>query len=181
VNSIDPVTAVPAPTASTPFGAPAYPPYGPATQRGPSTPYQPSAPSTRQRSPKVKLAIAGGVVAVGVGIALAVSLSGGGSSGGHGFCADALALNARYPSARVVEADIEKNPAEMSYMVNRLDTLAAESPSPQDGADLRYLARFVRDVASGNYVAAEAEMPQANAAGNRIDAYVNDQCGRPRH
>jgi hypothetical protein len=64
-------------------------------------------------------------------------------------------------------------------MIDRLDALAAESPSPRDAADLRYLARFVRDFATGDYVSAETEMPQAEATGNRIDAYVTNTCSRP--
>lgn len=174
VNSIDTLTAAPAPAV---FGAPAYLPYVSVAQSGPSTESRPSGPGTRQRSPKVKLATAGAMVAVAGGIALAVALSGGGGSG-HGFCADARALNARYPSARVVAADIEKNPAEISYMMSGLDTLAAESPSPQDAADLRYLARWLRNIDNGNDVTAEMEIPQATAAGNRVDAYINDTCIR---
>jgi hypothetical protein len=174
VNSIDPLPAAPVP-ANSPIGAPGYVPYGPAAQSGPSTPpYLQSAPSTRRRSPKLKLAIAGGVVAVAVGIALGVSLSGG--SGGHGFCADLRALNARYPSSAVVASDVEHNPAELSSIASQFDTLAAESPSPQDAADLRYLARWAHNAATGNYAEVEADMSQAQAAANRLDAFATGYC-----
>lgn len=84
VDSINPLTASPAPAVGTPIGTSAGTPNRPAAPIGPSmSPDLQSAPRTRLRSAKVKFVIAGCVVVVVVGITLAVSLIGGGS-GRHG-------------------------------------------------------------------------------------------------
>ncbi|HZC69939.1 MAG TPA: DUF2510 domain-containing protein [Jatrophihabitans sp.] len=178
VNSIDPLTASPPPATSAQVSTSVHTPYGPTGQTGPGTPppYLQSAPRTSWRSPKVKLAIAGGVVAVAVGITLAVTLSGG-SSGGHGLCTDARALYARYGSLPAMKADLSKNRSEVSYVADQFDLLAAESPSPQNAADLRLVAGAFRDLYNGNYVAFQAEQARVNAAANRAKAYLTDQCG----
>jgi hypothetical protein len=167
VNSIDPVRASSAPSASTP--------YGPLAQSGPGMPppYVQSAPGTGKGSPRFKLAIAGGVVAVAVGITLAVALTGGGS-GGHGFCADVTALGNEYPS-KLSAADL-KNGSKLSHIASQFDRLAAESASPKDAGDLRYVASWLRKVASGDLASAEASQTRLAAAGNRVTTYINETC-----
>lgn len=154
VNSIDPLTA-------------------------PPPPYVQDAQSAGRRSPKVKLAIAGGVVAVAVGITLAVTLSGG-SSGGHGFCPDAISLNKQYaymhnPSAATID-QAAKNLSQFAAIAGQFDSLAGESPSPQNAADLRYVAHWLRDLANGNFAAFTAEESRGEAAANRADSYITDKC-----
>jgi hypothetical protein len=170
VNSVDPLTASPFPAAGAPVNTLVSAPYLPAAPGGPMmSPYLPSGPTTNQRSPKVKLAIAGGVVVVAVGIALAVSLSGG-SNGGHGFCADAIALNREYPSATSI-----KNASQIPHAASEFDTLATESPSSEDAADLRLMARWLRNVINGDDAAVN-DQAQAEAAATRFDAYATKQC-----
>lgn len=169
VNSIDQLTA----SSSAPGGVnvPAGAPYGPAAPGWPvMSPYSPSVPSANRRSPKVKLAMAGGVVLVTVGIILAVSLSGG-SNGGHGFCADAIALNKQFPSATAITSV-----SQLPHAASEFETLAAESASPQDAADLRYLARWLREILSGNESAVEVDQSHAAAAADRFDAYASKTC-----
>lgn len=180
VNSIDPLPATPAPAVSTSFGAPAYTPYVPAAQSGPNTPpYLQSAPNTRQRSPKIKLAIAGGAVVVAAGITLAILLSSGGSgsNGGHGFCTDAARFGKDIGPAR----SATEAASEASHLASQSDVLAAESPSPQNAADLRYMARWFRLAAGGNHAAAEADKAHYLAVGRRVVTYVDEKCPSLRH
>lgn len=132
--------------------------------------YSPGAPSTGRRSAKTTFAVAGAVVALAVGITLAVTLSGGGSNGGHGFCADARALRAEFPSSASIT-----NKSQLAHAAAEFDTLAAESPSPQDAADLRYLARWVRSFVDGKNPTL-AGQAQANAVAKRFDTYASKQC-----
>lgn len=174
VNSTDPLPAWPAQPGSAAIAAQPAAAGSQAWQSGPSAPPSvQSGPSSSRGSRWLGLVIAGGVIAA-VGVGLAVWLTGG--STGNGFCADARALNEKYPSSGAVAADIRSDPTAATALSSRLDTLAAESPSPQDAADLRYLARFVRDAANGNYAAVQTELSQAGAAGRRFDAYVTTEC-----
>jgi hypothetical protein len=133
----------------------------------------PTLARTGRGSSRVKLAVAGGVIALAVGITLAVTLSGGGS-GGHGFCNDVAALGSDYPS-KLSAADL-KNGAKLSEIASRFDALAAESPSPQDAADLRYVATWLRKVAGGNYAGIQASEPRLVAASDRVTTYIDDTC-----
>jgi hypothetical protein len=172
VNSVDPLP--PAPAARTSVNAPVHALPDPAAQSGPgSPPTRQSAPSTRRRAPRFKLAIAGGVVAVVVGITLAVSLPGGGS-GGHGFCADVAALGQEYPS-KLSAADL-KNVSKLSHIASQFDTLAAESPSQQNAADLRYVASWLRKIASGDYAGVRASQARLSAASDSVNTYIDETC-----
>lgn len=169
VVSLDPLAAWPPPVPTTPVPTVAGTPYVPAAQGEPMmSAYLPSAPSTK-RSPNVMRAIAGGVIVLAVGIILAVSLSGGGG-GGHGFCADARALNKEFPSAAAISV------AQLPHAASEFDKLAAESPSPQDAADLRYLARWLRSALNGGGSAVEINQAHAEAAATRFDAYATATC-----
>lgn len=128
-------------------------------------------PSTagRKRSPKVIGAIAGGAIVVAVGITLVVTLSGGSSE--HGFCADAIALNNEYPSAGSIS-----DMSQISHAAGEFDALAAESPSPQDAADLRYVARWLRSALTGDSITVQTHQAQAAAAAARFDAYATKKC-----
>jgi hypothetical protein len=176
VTSIDPLGASPASAANMSFSTSPGTPYVPAVPNWPSAPQADlhTAPGATQRSPMFKLAIAGGVAAVAAGVTIAVALSGGGGSGGHGYCADAISLNEEYPSAAAI-TDI----SQISQAASKFDALAAESPSPQDAADLRYLARFMRNLLSGNNAAVLAGQAKAAAAAERFDAYASRECSRP--
>lgn len=176
VNSIDPLAASPAPAASTPLSNPVQTPWGPAGQRAPGTlPDAPNAASTRKYSPRCKIAIGGGVIAVAVGTTLAIALSGGGSgSGGHGFCTDVAALGNDYPS-QLSAADL-KNVSKLSHIASQFDTIAAETSSAQNAADLHQVASWLRKLANGNYAGAQAGQAQLVAAGDRVDTYIDETC-----
>lgn len=155
VNSIDPLAASPAPVAGRPRDLQ-------------------GARSGSERSPRFRLAIAGGAVVAAaiVGITLAVTLSGG--SSGHGFCTDAAAVNKDHLSS--LSGVDTQNLSLLSRAASQFDTLAAESPSPQDAADLRYVANWLRSVTSGNLVAAQSNEPQVEAAAIRADSYIRQKC-----
>jgi hypothetical protein len=172
LNSSEPLAAALAPTTGTPSGT-AYVPGAGSGQTAPSDAH--SAPSKTQRSPKLKLAIAGGVVTVAVGITLAVSLSGGGSVG-HGFCTDAVTIAEQANAIPTATAGPDLSSVAES-LASQLNLLAGESPSPQNAADLRYAAHWLSYVNSGNLAAFQADKARANAAMDRAGAFITEQCG----
>jgi hypothetical protein len=168
-TSIDPLADSPAAPVGT-VVSPAPDPARPSTP-GPM-PDGPNGGRMRNLSPRSKLAIGAGVIAVAVGTTLAITLTGG--SDGHSFCADVATLGQENPS-QLSAADL-KNVSKLSRIAGQFDAMAAETSSPGNATDLRYVASWLRKLAHGDYASAQAGQAQLAAAGDRVNSYIEDTC-----